>query len=295
MAPRYWPAWLGLGCLYALGRLPWAIRNALGNTVGWLLYRVLRTRTQVARTNLMWCFPDLSPSEREAMVRRNARSMGAMVLELPKAWWSDAGLLRSNCRVDGIEHLEAARADNVGVLLVSVHFTTMDMAGRLLGMHVDRAAGLYRPHKNKAVEYALHRARTRELERIIPRRDIRGAIEFLRSGGVLWYAPDQDYKGVDTEFVSFFDVATSTITSTQKLARAGRAKVLPYWLERHRANAGYTMHFGPPLEEFPSGDRVADTQQVSSTVEHMIRQWPDHYLWIHQRFKTRPEGESSPY
>ena len=249
----------------------------------------------MARINLSWCFPDLSNSQRETLVKRNARSMGAMVLELPRAWWGNADDLLSRCRVDGIEHLEAARADNVGVLLVSVHFTTMDMAGRLLGLHVPRAAGLYRPHKNAAVEYVLHRARTRELERIIPKRDIRGAIEFLRSGGVLWYAPDQDYKGVDTEFVSFFDVATSTITSTQKLARAGRAKVVTYWLERLDDDAGYVMHFGPALEDFPTGNRLVDTQHVSNAVEHMIRQWPDHYLWIHQRFKTRPDGQPSPY
>lgn len=267
----------------------------MSKTIGWLLGRALGSRMKVAATNLSWCFPDLSAPRRQDMLRRNANSMGAMVLELPRAWWGSGSKLLSQCEVEGLQHLESARAENTGVLLVSVHFTTMDMAGRLLGLHVERAAGLYRPHKNKAVEYALHRARTRDLERIIPRRDIRGAIEYLRSGGVLWYAPDQDYKGVDTEFVSFFGISTSTITSTQKLARAGRAKVVPYWLERLADNAGYAMHFGPALPGFPSGDRIADTQQVSNTVEHLIRQWPDHYLWIHQRFKTRPDGQPSPY
>lgn len=295
LSPRFWPAWCGLGVLYLLSRLPVSWRARLGVALGRIIRVGLRSRMRVAQTNMRLCFPGLDIQEREQLLAKHATSLGTMITELPSAWWTPGDKLRAICSVEGLHHLEEARAGDHGVLLLSVHFTTMDMAGRMLGLHVPRAAGHYRPHRNLAVEYAIHRARSRDLDRLIPRRAIREAIQWLRDGGVMWYAPDQDYKAVDTEFVSFFGQQASTITSTQKLARAGRAAVVPFWLDRLANGKGYTMHFGPAISDFPRGDRLADTQTVSDTVETIVRRAPEHYLWIHQRFKTRPPGEASVY
>jgi KDO2-lipid IV(A) lauroyltransferase len=125
--------------------------------------------------------------------------------------------------------------------------------------------------------------------------DIRGTVRYLRAGGTLWYAPDQDMRSKDTVFAPFFGVPAATITATHHLARLSGALVVPFFHHRLPGGRGYVLRLGAPLENFPSADILADTARINTCIEDMVRAAPEQYLWVHKRFKTRPPGAAPVY
>lgn len=200
--------------------------------------------------------------------------------------------IRPRVHVEGVEHLHKLKAEGRGVLLVSGHFMTLEMCGRLLCDHVE-LAGMYRKHRNPVYEWAVKFGRLRYATAMFANEDIRASVRHLKKGGFLWYAPDQDMRGKDTVFVPFFGHTAATITATHQLARMTGCAVVPYF---HRREGGdYYLKVGAPLDNFPTQDVEADTARVNQAIEQMVREAPDQYLWIHRRFKRQPGGRSSYY
>lgn len=293
LSPRTWPAWIGIGLAVLLARLPWALQRGLGAALGGLLRLAWRSRREVARRNLALCFPELDAGGRDALLRAHFAALGTGVFEFARAWWGSIAPMRRDVRIEGLGHLEAARAGGRGVIVVSGHFTTLELCGRLLCDHVP-LAGMYRPHANPAMEWAVRRGRLRYAVDMFPRDALRPAIRHLKQGGLLWFAPDQDTRRGDSVFVPFFGHPASSLTSTHQLARLSGATVLAFAHAR-REDGGYSLRISPPLPDFPSRDAVLDTGKVMSAVEAMVRAAPAQYLWIHRRFKRRPEGVVDPY
>ena len=126
------------------------------------------------------------------------------------------------------------------------------------------------------------------------RDELRPAIRHLKAGGVLWFAPDQETRRGDSVFVPFFGQPAKSLTSTHAMARLSGARVLPLFHER-LADGRYRVEIGAPLEDFPGTDATADTARSMAVVEAAIRRAPEQYLWLHKRFKSRPDGGPSPY
>jgi KDO2-lipid IV(A) lauroyltransferase len=292
LGPRHWPAWLGIGAMALLARLPWSWQRALGRPLGALLRWLLGGRRRIALRNLELCFPELDASAREALLREHFRSLAIGVFEFARAWWGSIAPLRRGLVVEGLEHIEAARAGGRGVIVVSGHFTTLEVCGRLMCDHVP-LAGMYRPHAQRAMEWAVRRGRARYAAAMFPKQDVRGAVKHLKRGGLLWYAPDQDPSRGDSVYVPFFGQPAHSLTSTHQLARMSGASVVIYQHAR-RADGGYTLKLWPAFDGFPSKDATADTAQVMAGIETMARAAPAQYLWIHRRFKRQPDG-TSPY
>jgi len=284
--------WLVVGAMVALARLPWPLQRALGRLLGALLRQAMSTRRRVAARNLALCFPELDAAARDALLRRNFAALGIGLFEFARAWWGSAEAVRRGLRIEGLEHLEAARADGRGVILVSGHFTTLEICGRLLCDHVP-LAGMYRPHAQGPLEWAVKRGRLRYAVAMFGREELRPAIRHLKSGGVLWFAPDQETRRGDSVYVPFFGRPASSLTSTHQLARLSGASVLAFAHER-RDDGGYTLRLSPRFDGFPTGDATADTARVMAAIETMVRAAPAQYLWIHRRFKRQPGGED-PY
>lgn len=291
--PRTWPGWIGVGLAWLLARLPWRVQHALGRVVGALLPFLLGKRTRVARRNLETCFPQLSPAEREALLRESFASLGIGLFEFARAWWGDVGPMQRTARIEGLEHLAEARARGRGIILISAHFLTLELCGRLLTAH-QPLAGMYRPHDGDALEWAVKRGRLRYATAMFTREELRPALRHLKSGGALWFAPDQETRRGDSVFVPFFGQPAWSLTSTHQLARLSGAAVLPFF-HRRREDGGYDLEVQPALAGFPGTDAVADTARVMAAIEAMIRRAPGQYLWIHQRFKRRPEGAAPVY
>lgn len=295
LAPRHWPGWLGVGLIWLLARLPFGVLLAAGRALGGLIARVPSARRHIVKANIALCFPELDPTSRERLVAMNLRDLGLMLAEFALGWMaSDKAMARIPVAIDGLEHLEAARAQGRGVLLVGGHFSHLELCARLVSRRT-RIAGMYRRMDSPVFEWTVLRARLRYAETMFDKDDIRGTVKYLRRGGTLWYAPDQDMRSKDTVFVPFFGIPAATITATHHLARLSGAAVIPFFHHRLPGRAGYVLRLGAPLDAFPGSDVTTDTAKVNVQIEQMVREAPEQYLWAHKRFKTRPPGEPKVY
>ncbi|MGQ0801847.1 MAG: LpxL/LpxP family Kdo(2)-lipid IV(A) lauroyl/palmitoleoyl acyltransferase [Pseudomarimonas sp.] len=291
-SPRCWPTYFGITLLWLLARLPWSLQRGLGHFLGAILYGVLGSRRRAARRNIALCFPDLRSTDQQRLLRESFRDLGIGVFEFLRAWWGDVSAMRATADIEGVEILRELKQQGRGVILVSGHFMTLELCGRLLCDHA-ALAGMYRAHDDPAFEWAVKRGRLRYATAMFGRDELRAAIRHLKQAGILWYAPDQDMRGKDTVFAPFFNIQAASITATHQLARVSGAAVVPFF--HRRIGARYVLRVGAPLADFPSADPQADTTRVNALIEAMVREAPSQYLWIHRRFKRRPEGEASLY
>ena len=295
LAPRHWPAWIGIGLIWLVARIPYSVLLAIGRFVGWLAARLIgRERRGTAARNIELCFPNLGEAERARLLELNLRDSGVMLIEFALAWMGSARAIKKiPVMIEGLEHLEAARAAKRGVLLVGAHFSHLELCARLVSEHL-RIAGMYRVHEDAAFEWAIKRARLRYATQMFTKDELRQTVRWLKAGGTIWYAPDQDMRGKDAVFAPFFGVPAATITATHHLARLSGAQVIPFF-HRRLDGGGYAIRLEQPLPDFPSEDVIADTSRVNDCIERMVREAPTQYLWMHKRFKTRPPGEASVY
>ena len=295
LAPRQWPAWLGAGVIWLIAQLPYAALLWVGRRLGALVLRVPSARRRIAETNIALCFPELDAAAQAALVDANLRDIGLMLVEFALGWMgSDKRIASIPIHLEGLQHLEAARAQGKGVLLVGGHFSHLELCARLVSQRI-RIAGMYRTMDSAVFEWAVLRARLHYAAAMFEKDDIRGTVKYLRSGGTLWYAPDQDMRSKDTVFVPFFGIPAATITATHHLARMSGAVVIPFFHRRLPDGQGYALRLGSPLENFPSPDVVTDTARVNACIEQMAREAPEQYLWVHKRFKTRPPHQPEVY
>jgi KDO2-lipid IV(A) lauroyltransferase len=293
-APRYWLTWVGLGVLRLLALLPFTAIVRLGGLLGSVLRHVPNSFVRTARRNIELCLPELSPTEREQLLDRHFASLGTALLEIPFTWWSSPERLAKIVHMEGVEHLRAAQARNRGVILLTAHFTSMEMAGRAL-LAVAPVGFLYRPPSNEVIAYALSRFRVGYGGHPIPRDDIRAFISALKRNECVWYAPDQSYRKKGAEMVPMFGIPAATNTLTSRLARITGAAVLPYFLRRLPGTQGYQGVIHPPLENFPTDSPAADAERFNRMIEAQVRLVPEQYLWIHRRFKGLSEDYPNYY
>ncbi|MGN6478988.1 LpxL/LpxP family Kdo(2)-lipid IV(A) lauroyl/palmitoleoyl acyltransferase [Luteibacter sp.] len=295
LAPRNWAAWLGVGVIWLIAHLPFRWLMGLGRTAGRLALHLNKERRRIAATNIALCFPELSPDEQKALVRANLCDVGMMLAEFALGWMgSDKAIANVPVTIEGLEHLETARAAGRGVLLVGGHFSHLELCARLVSQRI-RIAGMYRRMDSDVFEFAVLRSRLHYAAAMFEKDDIRGTVKYLKAGGTLWYAPDQDMRSKDNVFARFFGVRAATITATHHLARMSNAVVIPFYHRRLPDDSGYVMRLGEPMADFPSKDAALDTERVNGEIEAMVREAPEQYLWVHKRFKTRPPGEPKIY
>lgn len=285
---------MGMALWWLVVQLPYPLLMGLGRALGLVLYRAGGSRRRIARRNVELCFPELSETERESLLRENFANYGIGLFEVPMAWWWSDRRLERILHLQGLENIRAL--DGQGALLMAMHFTSLELGGQALARHVSMDA-MYRPHKSPVYEYIQTKGRLVRSpdSEAFPRKDVRGVTRALRGGRIIWYAPDQDYGIRGGVFVPFMGVTAATITATSKLARLGNARVIPFSHFRREDGSGYDVVVHPPLDNFPTKDETADATRINTIIEGFIRRHPEQYLWAHRRFKSRPPGEKSLY
>ena len=294
IAPQYWGSWFSLGLLYLMVQLPYRVILKLGKTIGMLMYVVLSRRRHIAATNLQLCFPELTATERQALLKKTFTSIGTAVLETGMAWWWPARRLKKMSHIHGLENVQTTLKKGKGLLLLGGHYTVMDLGARLL-VDTQSVCVVVREQNNRVIDALLKRYRNRANLTMIHRYDIRGILRHLKNNHMVWHAPDQDYGPKHSEFVPFFNVPAATITSLVRLAKISNAEVLPISYFRRDDGSGYDITFYPVLENFPSQNMADDLIRMNKIIENIIRQNPSQYLWLHRRFKTRPHNQPSFY
>ena len=295
LRPRYWLTWFGVSVLFLLVQLPYPVLNKLGTWMGRTSMRFMKRRVSIARRNLELCFPDMDEQQLERCIVGNFESLGMGLLETGMAWfWSDRRVKRW-FTVNGLNNLKAAQADGRGALIIGVHFMSLELGGRAMGLCQPMMA-MYRPHNNKLMEWVQTKGRMRSNKAMINRRDLRGMVQALKQGEAVWFAPDQDYGPKGSVFAPLFAVPDAATTSgTWMLARMAKPALITVVLIRKEDGSGYELVIQPELKDYPIESEQEAAEYMNRIIEREIMRAPSQYMWLHRRFKTRPVGASSLY
>jgi KDO2-lipid IV(A) lauroyltransferase len=294
LAPRNWGGWMMVGIFWLLGKLPLGAGLFLSRPLGALAYRAMGRRRAIARRNIERCFPEYSASQVEHLLRENFQALARAVFETGWCWGMSRQRFSRISRIEGLEHVLDAEEAGRGVLVITAHMTCLEMGARIGGEAVS-GVGVYRPLRNEVVEWYQNKCRLSYAYGMISKREMRSAIRYLRKGGVLWYAPDQDFGPAHSQFVPFFGIQTATLEATARLVELTGCAVLSMFPRFESSEKRYVIRIQPQLQDFPSGDIHADLARVNRELEKQIRVAPEQYWWVHRRFKTRPEGEPPFY
>ncbi|MDX2321145.1 MAG: LpxL/LpxP family Kdo(2)-lipid IV(A) lauroyl/palmitoleoyl acyltransferase [Moritella sp.] len=292
--PKNWPLLFAATLLWFISLLPNAVQTVLGRALGRLVMKILPSRLKIAQQNLALSFPDKSDTEIKALAKENFEYTGLAVIDTANAWFWPDWRIKKNMVIKGQEHIDQAKADGNGMLILGAHFLSLEISARIFGL-LRPAHAIYRPNKSPLMEYLQCRGRTLSNKGLFDRRDIKGMLRILAEGEPLWYAPDHDYGRRRSVFVPFFAVEKAcTITATTLFASGANTKTYPVSSCR-LPDGRYQLIIRAPLENFPTGDEVEDAKRCNQECEKSILEQVPQYMWLHRRFKTRPEGEPSLY
>ena len=283
---------LALGVMWLIHFLPLALVAAIGNALGALLYWLIAERRRVTRINLAKCFPQMAAAEREKLARASFRAFARSFLERGILWWAPSARVARLVRVEGVEHLKALGHNRV--VLFGPHFVGLDAVVRL---NIDfPMVSTYSRQKDAFLDAVIYRGRTRFGGEVFPRQaGLRPALRAIKAGAMYYYLPDMDLRPKRQLFVPFFGVPAATVTGLSYIARLTGAAVVPCVTRMLPGGRGYVVRLYPAWNDFPSGDDAADARRMVAFIEERVREMPEQYLWMHKRFKSRPQGEAEFY
>jgi len=289
---------LVLFVLWLLHWLPLGAQAAIGRGFGALLYRVGGSRRRIARRNLELCLPGQSAAEREALLRDHFGWLGRSLLERGMLWYASPERLRRLIHVEGDIDL-AARSEQPVMWLVP-HFMALDVAGVATQLFQTQWVGsIYQAQSNPVFDAAMRAGRLRFGGGEVFERHDQGALPLVRAirkrRMAFFNLPDMDFGRKETVFAPFFGVPASTLLAPAKMARALKMVVQPVVAEMLPGGQGWRVRFLAPWTHWPTADPAADAATMNAWIETEIRRLPAQYLWVHRRFKTRPEGQTGLY
>ncbi|WP_216782721.1 Kdo(2)-lipid IV(A) acyltransferase [Candidatus Profftia tarda] len=293
--PKYWLTWLGLLILYIVVLIPYPALFKLGTNFGRIIMKFMQYRVKISLRNLELCFPEMSLAERQDIVDRNFESVGMGLIETGMAWFWPTWRIKRWCRTKGLEHIIHAKQEARGVMLIGLHFLTLELGARIFGVH-NPGVGVYRPNNNKVINWIQTWGRLRSNKYMLDRKNLKGMIRALKESEIVWYAPDHDYGPRNSVFVPLFAVEqTATTIGTYILARMSKPVMIPFNTVRSADGSGYTMLIQPRVENFPLDNETVAAAAMNKVIEQEILRSADQYMWMHRRFKTRPKGSPALY
>jgi Kdo2-lipid IVA lauroyltransferase/acyltransferase len=288
---------LMLAAVWLVHWLPLGVQAAIGRALGRVLHRVAASRRRIARRNLELCLPELDASARDALVREHFGWMGRSLVEHGLLWYASAARLKRLIHVEG--DIALAQRSARPVMWLAPHFVGLEQAGIATRLLLDRdAVSIYQNQSNAVMNRALLRGRSRFGHALLYSRheSARPVVRAIKRGCPFFNLPDMDFGLRDAAFVPFFGVPAATLLAPARMARALGMVVQPVVATILPGGRGYRVRFLPAWDDFP-GDMsdLAATARINRWIEDEVRRNPAQYLWVHRRFKTRPEGESGLY
>jgi KDO2-lipid IV(A) lauroyltransferase len=282
--------WLALAVVNSLAYTPLPVANWLARRYAGLLDLALPRLRRVALSNLAMALPDLDRATRQRIADGVFRSIARLLVAFARFPRMNRGSLGDWIRYEGFEHFEQARQRGRGVLFATAHLGNWELSAFA---HAWMSAPMYvviRPLDNPKIDALVERRRTLSGNRTIGKKEYaRGILKALHDNEAVGILVDQNASLEEGAFVDFFGVPACAGTGFAKLAARSGAAVIPgfaLWVESERM---YVLRFYPAIEI--TGDAEADTRTLHRQLETVIREYPDQWLWIHRRWKTRPPGE----
>ncbi|HTW62304.1 MAG TPA: lysophospholipid acyltransferase family protein [Terracidiphilus sp.] len=292
--------WLVVAVARWLGLLPRGVGRWLASILAFLVYAFLGRLRRVGVRNLELAFPELSIDARRKILRGVYRSLAWQLVEFCRMARYTRENTRDWLRTEGLEHYLAARARGKGVLIVTGHLGAWELSsfyhslmGYPMGMVIRRL-------DNRSLDSYVNRIRCLHGNSVLHKDDFgRGLLTAMHERGTVGILMDTNMTPPQGAFVRYFGMEACTATGLAHVARKTGAAVLPGFMLWEAAERRYVLHFGPEIEMPHTEDATADilggTQLCTSAIESWVRRYPDQWLWIHRRWKTRPAGETPIY
>lgn len=290
--PKFLPTWLLIGLMKFGAKLPFKVQIMIGKIMGLALYPLLGRFRKIAFINISCCFPNKNKSEVEMLVRQNFESLGISIFETANAYFATDEKVNAMLSIHNEQHLTKAINDGQSVILLAAHFMPLMLGSRalLLKHHI---ANIYRPQNNALFDEVMRQGFVNNGATMIKTKDTKSMLKAIKNKLPIWYAPDQDLGLDKCIFAPFFGIQTATVSATARLAKGDNTVVIPYFFIR--SESGYSMNFDAPIENYPDSNASVSATMTNQILEAQILKYPEQYLWIHKRFKTRPEGENDFY
>jgi len=255
---------------------------------------------RTGRRNLDLAFPDLALSERDRLLRGCFENLGRLLGVFSHFAEGDSDSLKRIIECEGLEHLDAAHANGRGMILFTGHVGAWELSSFGLSLFGYPLSFLVRRIDNPKIEALVDGARTRLGNRTIDKRSAaREMLQILQRRGTVGILVDLNTLDREAIFVDFFGVQAATTFMVAKLALRTGAAVLPVFAPWDKKRKCFRLKIDEPLSFQSSGDQTEDvrglTQLYTAVVENYVRRYPDQWLWIHRRWKTRPPGEAEIY
>lgn len=290
--PKFIPTWILIGLMKFGAKLPFSVQVFLGKIMGKVLYPILGRFRNIAFINISHCFPNKNKSEVEHLVKKNFESIGISIFETANAYFATNEKVASMLTIKNEHYLTDAIKNDQSIILLTAHFMPLMLGSRVLLLK-HNVANIYRPQNNTLFDEVMRKGFVNNGAVMIKTKDIRSMLKAIKNKLPICYGPDQDLGVKNCVFAPFFNIQTATVTATARLAKGDNTVVIPYYFVR--TESGYTMTFEPPIENYPDANAENSATITNQILETQILKNPEQYLWIHKRFKTRPEGEASFY
>jgi KDO2-lipid IV(A) lauroyltransferase len=293
---------LARAILSGLGVLPRSLAIAVGVSIGRLAYLLPGKLKRTGQRNLEIAFPDLPEAERSRLLHGSYESLGRLLGEFSQLPRATPEKLRPLIEYDevGLAHLREAEKSKRGIIFLTGHLGAWELHSFGWSALEYPLSFLVRPLDNPRIEEMIETVRTRFGNRAIDKQSAaRQALRVLREGGTLGVLSDLNTQTREGVFVPFFGKLACTTAGIATLALKTDAVVIPTCAVWDKKKKRYFFHGDPPVELVRTGDHSKDvevnTARFAAAVERMVRLYPDQWLWIHKRWKTRPPGEAEIY
>ena len=286
--------------LAGFGALPQNVALRVGSIMAGGAYYFSGRLRRAGERNLRLAFPDLSLSERRRLLRGCFQNLGRLLGVFSQFANANPQTLKRIIDCEGLEHLDAAQRSGRGVIVFTGHVGAWELVSFALSLFDYPFSFLVRRIDNPRIETLIDGARTRLGNRTINKTSAaREMLRIMRAGGTLGILVDLNTLDREGIFVDFFGVPASTTFMLAKLALRTGADVLPVFVPWDEQRRRFVLMIDGPLVVDRTGDEEEDvrrlTQSFTSVVEDYVRRYPDQWLWIHRRWKTRPPGEPDLY
>ena len=292
--------WLVLAVARSLGRMPRGLARLLAGGLAFAVYWSFGRLRRVGLRNLELALPELSTEEKNRILRGVYLYLGWQLVEFCRLTRYTAENTRGWMRTEGLDHYLAAQARGKGVLIVTGHLGAWELSGFYHSLMGHTMSVVIRRLDNRRLDDFVNGIRCLHGNQVLHKDDFgRGLLTAMRAGQTVGILMDTNMTPPQGEFVRFFGVDACTATGLAHVARKTGAAALPGFMLWEPTERRYVLHFGPQLDLPHTADAAADilagTQQCTQAIESWIRRYPDQWLWIHRRWKTRPPGEPGLY
>ncbi len=292
--PKFIPTWMGLAIFYLMSLMPVSVRHAVGRKIGNFMYKSPWRRNTI-RSNLKVAFPELNSDELQNLAQKNMQWYGCALIDYSLIFFASRKRLSKVLEIQGKEYIEQAMENKQNVMILLAHSMMLEFAPAALGVKYD-FFGSYKTSKNSVIDWIIAKSRCRHASMVVARDEgLRKLVKSMSPERLMVFLPDEDLGLENSIFVPFFSRQKSTLTTTARLAKMGKAVALPAFAYYDKDKRKYVAKISKPLENYPSADAAADAENMNQALEALIRQYPEQYMWTMKWYKTRPEGEAAVY